>query len=97
MVGILVFGNNHLILAGPEPDERTALLLVRHWWVIQIGAQEEREKSLRYKKWEIRTKEFRENLEWAVVMRADGEISFAVTQLLGEVSARGVCIREYRD
>jgi hypothetical protein len=97
MVGILVFGNNHLILAGPEPDERTALLLVRHWSVIQIGAQEEREKSLRYKKWEIRTKEFRENLEWAVVMRADGEISFAVTQLLGEVSARGVCIREYRD
>jgi hypothetical protein len=31
MIGILVFGNNHLILAGPEPDERTALSLAQHW------------------------------------------------------------------
>lgn len=97
MVGILVFGNNHLILAGPEPDERMALLLVRHWSVIQIGAKDDREKSLRYEKWEIRTKEFRENLEWAVVVRGDGEISVAVRQLLGDVAARGVGVREYRD
>ena len=95
MVGILVFGNNHLILAGPEPDERTALSLVRHWSVIQIGAKDDREKSLGYEKWEIRTKEFRENLEWAVLVRGDGETSLAVTQLLKDISARGVCIREY--
>jgi hypothetical protein len=97
MVGILVFGNNHLILAGPEPDERTALLLVRHWSVIEIGAKDDREKSLGYEKWEIRTKEFRENLEWAVVVRGDGEISVAVRRLLGDVAARGVGVREYRD
>ena len=97
MIGILVFGNNHLILAGPEPDERTALSLARHWSVIQIGAEADREKSLRHEEWEIRTKEFRENLEWAVLVRGDGEISLAVRQLLRDISARGVCIREYRD
>jgi hypothetical protein len=97
MVGILVFGNNHLILAGPEPDERTALSLVHHWSVIQIGARDDREKLLRHEEWEIRTNEFQENLEWAVLVRGEGEISFAVTQLLRDISARGVGIREYRD
>jgi len=37
MVGILVHGNNHFILSGPAPDEATALALVWHWSVIQIG------------------------------------------------------------
>ena len=37
MVGILVHGNNHFILSGPLPDEATALALVRHWSIIQIG------------------------------------------------------------
>ena len=97
MIGILVFGNNHLILAGPEPDETMARLLVRHWSVIQIGPQDDLAKSASYEKWEIRTKEFRENLEWAVVVRGDGEISFAVRQLLRDISARGVGIREYGD
>ena|ERR1700679_635965 len=95
MVGILVFGNNHLILAGPAPDEAEALELVRHWSVIQIGTQAGRQKSLGYKAWEIRTKEFRENLEWAVLARGEGEISSGVRQLLAEISARGVRIREY--
>jgi len=37
MVGILVHGNNHFILSGPLPDDATALALVRHWSIIQIG------------------------------------------------------------
>jgi len=37
MVGILVHGNNHLILSGPVPDEAIALALARHWSIIQIG------------------------------------------------------------
>jgi hypothetical protein len=89
MVGILVHGDNHFILSGPEPDETTALALARHWSIIQIGEQ----KSLSFEQWQIRTKEFRENLEWAVVVPGDGDISPAVSQLLAELSARGIAVR----
>jgi hypothetical protein len=37
MVGILVMGDNHLIVRGPLPDRETALALARHWSLIQIG------------------------------------------------------------
>ena len=89
MVGILVHGDNHFILSGPEPDETTALALARHWSIIQIGEQ----KSLSFEQWQIRTKEFRESLEWAVVVPGDGDISPAVSQLLAELSARGIAVR----
>jgi hypothetical protein len=99
MVGILVHGNNHFVLSGPEPDRAAALALVRHWSIIQIGvrpcAQASDRTSWRYEQWEIRTKEFRENLKWAVVVPGDGEISSGVAQLLAEISMRGVSIREY--
>ncbi len=89
MVGILVHGDNHLILSGPMPDDVTALALARHWFIIQIGD----EKSLSFEQWQIRTKEFRGNLEWAVVVPGDGDTSPAVSQLLAELSDRGVIIR----
>src|SRR4051794_9245672 len=41
----------------------------------------------------IVTSEFRENLQWAVVVPGDGERSQAVTQLLSELSTRGIVIR----
>jgi hypothetical protein len=91
MVGILVHGNNHFILRGPTPNETEALRLARYWSVIRIGE----EKLLQYERWEIRTKEFRENLEWAVVVPGEGEVSAGVEQLLKEISARGVKIRTY--
>jgi hypothetical protein len=91
MAGILVYGNNHFILSGPEPNEAEGIGLAGHWSIIQIGA----EKSLRHEKWEIRTKEFRENLEWAVLVPGEGEISADVAQLLAEISARGVKISDY--
>ncbi|MGB8523210.1 MAG: hypothetical protein WCD43_09600 [Candidatus Acidiferrales bacterium] len=91
MVGILVHGDNHFILSGPEPDEAGALALARHWSIIQIGD----EKSLSFEQWQIRTKEFRENLEWAVVVPGDGDISPAVSQLLAELSARGIAVRRF--
>jgi hypothetical protein len=90
MVGILVHGNNHFILSGPEPDEMSAIALARHWSIIQIGDQ----KSLSFEQWQIRTKEFRENLEWAVVVPGDRGISPAVSQLLAELSARGIAVRK---
>ena len=66
MVGILVHGNNHFILSGPAPDEAFALALARHWSIVQIGET----KSPSFGQWEIRSEEFRENLEWAVIVRS---------------------------
>jgi len=89
MVGILVHGDNHFILSGPDPDEASALALARHWSIIQIDDQ----KSLSFEQWQIRTKEFRENLEWAVIVPGDGAISPAVSLLLAELSSRGIAVR----
>src|ERR1700688_869558 len=88
MIGILVCGDNHFIVRGPLPDRPTALALARHWSIIQIG----RTTPVHLQPWSISTREFRENLEWAVVVPGDGEISSAVAQLLDELSARGVTI-----
>lgn len=88
MVGILVHGNNHFILSGPRPDDAAALALARHWSIIQIGAP----KSQTLDQWQIRTKEFRENLEWAIIIPGDREISLGAAELLAELSARGVVI-----
>ena len=46
--------------------------------------------------WQIVTREFRENLEWAVVVAGDAEISPAVSALLEELSARGIVIQHPR-
>jgi hypothetical protein len=88
MVGILVHGDNHFIVRGPLPDRNVSLALARHWSLIQIGATTPPALA----GWHVITREFRENLEWAVVVPGDGETSPAVTQLLGELSARGICI-----
>ena len=88
MVGILVMGDNHLIVRGPFPDRQTALALARHWSLIQIG--QTTPAALQH--WSISTREFRENLEWAVVVPGDGEVSPAVRQLLEELSVKGIAI-----
>jgi hypothetical protein len=89
MVGILVHGNNHFILSGPVPTEAEALALARYWSVVQIGEQ----KSAMLGPWAIREKEFRENLGWAVIVPGDREVSAAVSELLGELTGRGIAIR----
>ncbi|MEO7145648.1 MAG: hypothetical protein ABI165_19305 [Bryobacteraceae bacterium] len=88
MIGILVHGNNHFIVRGPLPDWAAARALARHWSVIQI----EGKTPPALDGWRISTREFRENLEWAVVVPGDGEISSAVADLLGELAARGIAI-----
>ena len=90
MVGILVVGDNHFIVRGPLPDRDTALALARHWSLIQIGQVT----PIALQRWSISTREFRENLEWAVVVAGDGEIAPAVAQLLGELIARGITIHD---
>lgn len=88
MVGILVLGSNHFIVRGPFPDRETAMALARHWSFIQIGQTT----PIALQPWSISTREVREDLEWAVVVPGDGEVTSAVAQLLEELSARGVTI-----
>jgi hypothetical protein len=88
MPGILVHGGNHFIVRGPLPDRQVANELARHWSLIQIGATT----PPALDRWQIVTREFRENLEWAVVVPGEGEISSGVALLLAELSARGVTI-----
>lgn len=88
MLGVLVHGDNHFIVRGPLPDRATALALVRHWSVIQIGATT----PAALEQWRISTREFRENLTWAVVVPGDGDVSRAVARLLEELSLRGIAI-----
>jgi hypothetical protein len=91
MVGILVHGNNHFIVRGPLPDRATALRLARHWTIINIGTITPTD----LQQWTISTREFRENLTWAITVPGEGAISPAVAQLLGELKSRGITIHDY--
>ena len=92
MVGILVHGDNHFIVRGPLPDRDVALALVRHWSFIRIGATTPPPLD----GWHIVSREVRENLEWAVVIPGDGEMSPAITTLLEELLARGITLHDFR-
>jgi len=90
MVGILVHGDNHLILRGLLPDQENALALVRRWSLVQIGHP-----TLPLDRWQVVTREFRENLQWAAIVPGDTPISPAVATLLEELAARGIAIHRY--
>jgi ERCC4-type nuclease len=64
--------------------------MARHWSIIQIDARP----SSTFGAWQIRNKEFRENLEWAVVVPDKRETSAPVAQLLAELAARGIRVRQ---
>lgn len=89
MTGILAFGDNHLILEGPEPSEAVARELVRFWSVIQIGRTVPAELAA----WRVITKAYREELAWAWVVGDEHANSAAVRVLLDELRARGVAVR----
>ncbi len=89
MVGILVDGDNHFIVRGPAPDVATAHALVRNWSLIRIGGSTPEELL----PWRISTKEYRQDLRWAVVV-GSGPHSVAVTELLYELRERGVSIQQ---
>ena len=91
MVGILVHGDNRFIVRGPAPDRVSALALARHWSLIRIGGST----PAALQRWSIRTREFRENLEWAAVAPGESEAPEAVVKLLAEMAARGVAISVY--
>ena len=52
-------------------------------------------RSQNFERWEIRNKEFRENLEWAVIVPGDQKMSPAILELLTELADRGVAIHRY--
>jgi hypothetical protein len=91
MVGILVHGDNHFIVRGPRPDSEAAIALARFWSIIQI----DRSTPPELEPWRIVNREIRENLEWAVALPGEGEISPAVKSLLEELSARGIPVQVY--
>lgn len=91
-MGILVFGDNHLIVEGPRPEEVQARALTRFWSVIEIGRVTPEE----LRGWRVVTKAFRENLEWAWVVAGEGMQTEAVGVLLDEMRARGVIVEETR-
>lgn len=86
MTGILVCGDNHFIVRGPRPTHATSLALARHWSIIGIGARTPEALAA----WTISTREFRENLQWAMVLAGQSQPSPAVAQLLDELRTRGV-------
>ena len=90
MYGLLVYGDNHFIVNGPEPSAEIAHALVREWAHPMLG----RAADSRLAKWSIRTKAFREELAWAVVVQSDDFYSPAVSQLLTELGDRGLPIRK---
>jgi len=90
MLGILVHGDNHFIVRGPLPDCSTALKLAGYWTYIQIGESVPDE----LKHWKISIKEYRENLEWAVMVPGESSPSEAVTILLEEMRRRGVLVHD---
>ena len=90
IAGILVHGDNHFIVHGRLPDRKTALALVRHWSLIRIGGA--RPRGL--EEWRIVSREFRENLKWAIVVPGEREINPAVATLLAELARRGVKVHD---
>ena len=89
MPGILVHGDNHFIVRGPCPDREIAYALVQNWSLIRIGAKTPPELEA----WRISTKEYREDLRWAIVIPGEGKASPAVARLLDELAARGIEIQ----
>lgn len=90
-VGILVHGDNHLILSGPLPAPACARQLARHLGLSLVAPGSARPPG----PWAIRTKEFRENLTWAVHLQSGQQPSPAVATLLAGLAARGITI--YRE
>jgi hypothetical protein len=90
VLGILVCGDNHFIVEGPEPDAATASALARHWSLINIQART----PPALEDWRIISRASREDLAWATIVPNDGEISSAVLELLDQLRERGIVIKE---
>lgn len=91
-LGILVDGDNHFIVRGPLPSPRCAKALAGKWSVIRIGSGVDMTRPEPGFPWYVSTKEFRENLQWAVVLPSSRSLQPGAQTLLAEMAARGVVI-----
>ena len=91
-LGLLVYGDNHLILRGPRPTRESAVALVRHFGLSLASIRPLADRSGAFEEWTIVIREFRENLAWAAVLPAATPLTPAIRQLLDELTARGIFI-----
>ena len=91
-LGLLVFGDNHLLLRGPLPDASTARRLVRFWMFPTIKAAVDHTGI--HGAWRISSREFREEITWAVLVPSETPAQPAVAQLLSEIAGRGIAIHD---
>ncbi len=89
-VGVLVYGDNHLILRGPAPTGEQARQLAAHFGLTVAQIRPPAQGPGEWEQWRISTREFREDLEWAAVLPAPTSPSETVQQLLAELYARNV-------
>ena len=90
-LGIIVFGEDHFLIRGPVPDAQMAAYLVRRWIFPSTEDLLGTSPPLP-PEWKITSSEFRENIEWAMVLSCPKAHNSSVAELLGELEARGVKI-----
>ena len=90
-LGLIVSGEDHFLIRGPKPDAAMARYLVRRWIFPSIEDLLGTSSPIPAD-WQITTSEFRENIEWTIVLSCRQEPTVAVAQLVAEIVARGVAI-----
>ena len=91
-LGLLVYGDNHLVLRGPRPAQSEVREIVAHFGLSLAQIRPPLDRSGEFREWRVSLREFREELAWAVVLPADSTVSPAVRQLLDELAAREIGI-----
>ena len=91
-LGLLVYGDNHLVLRGPRPAQAEAQEIVANFGLSLAQIRPQLDRSGEFREWRISLREFREELAWAVVLPAGTALSPAVRQLLDELAAREIGI-----
>ncbi|WP_031498445.1 hypothetical protein [Bryobacter aggregatus] len=88
-LGLIVSGEDHFLVRGPACSVEMARTLVRRWTFLTpedlLGLSPPIPSE-----WKITTKEFREDIAWAIVLPAATEHTPAVAQLVAELRARGI-------
>ena len=96
-LGLLVYGDNHLVLRGPRPAQAQALAMAAHFGLSLARISPKLESSGEFREWRISLREFREDLAWAVVLRADTPHNSAVAQLLDQLAQRDIVIDWFKE
>ena len=91
-LGLLVYGDNHLVLRGPRPAQAQAWAMTAHFGLSLAQIRPQLDRYGEFREWRISLREFREDLAWAVVLPAGTAPSPAVRQLLDELAARDIVI-----